>query len=78
MTKRITAFDSLRLLLTLAALRALAGAQTPLSAPPGYSVCSNERTPCTFSGTIYIAYGANGRFLFWNASNLAGNNRSGT
>jgi hypothetical protein len=37
----------------------------PTSAPPyGYSLCSGENADCNFGGTLKVAYGANGDFIF--------------
>lgn len=32
--------------------------------PQGYTLCSNEGQNCTFSGTVNVAYGANGQFNY--------------
>jgi hypothetical protein len=32
--------------------------------PPGYTFCSNEYERCSFSGTMDVAYGANGQFNY--------------
>jgi hypothetical protein len=54
-----------RILLAAAFLLAAIGnAQTAITQPPGYSFCSAENGTCNFSGTAYIAYGANGSFIF--------------
>ena len=43
--------------------------------PAGYTFCSSENQTCNFSGTRSIAYGANGKFNYRNAtSSIACNN----
>lgn len=59
-----------RILLAAAFLLAAIGnAQTTITQPPGYSFCSAENGTCNFSGTAYVAYGANGSFVFRNMAN---------
>jgi hypothetical protein len=52
------------LLLIALILPAVAGSQTLLTPPTGYSSCASEGGVCTFTGTAYVAYGGNGSFVF--------------
>jgi hypothetical protein len=73
MTQRLFSAKGMLLLIALI-LPAVAGSQTLLTPPTGYSFCSSEGRQCVFGGpalsvTAYVAYGANGSFVFQSATN---------